>query len=306
MSQNPRRRRYPVPFSVQKRQLSHPSRERVGISDHPVDFSCMDAGIHYNGIRSWNGIMHMVRIAQAIGTISLLLAAVLLTFCVLENRRTTPLSPGTLTVTERFRQTAPPEREDDVGPTSPLVQQAIAFSLYLNPPPASPLSQASGRTVAAVADWGTKQDAEPETLSSPRPAASAPKFELHGISYYRADPRLSMAMIYEPGGTRRWVRSGDQVGHLVIERIESDGLVCRDGTQSQTVALATDETIQRFVSQAGLGKQAPKPPRTPIQDAPAPMPVRGLRQIPLSRVAAKLGHAPTDSALADGDSVEAR
>ena len=53
-----------------------------------------------------------------------------------------------------------------------------------------------------------------------KPPASTPKFELHGISYYRQKPDQSMALVLEPGGTRRWVHPGEQLGHLTIERID--------------------------------------------------------------------------------------
>jgi len=100
----------------------------------------------------------------------------------------------------------------------PLVRQAKAFALYLNPPP-KPKPRKVAKTKAR------KQ-------SAPRPKKVSSKFELIGTSYYALHPELSLALIDEPGKGLRWVRQSGQVGHLVIEQIKDGLVVLKDGKRT--------------------------------------------------------------------------
>jgi hypothetical protein len=92
---------------------------------------------------------------------------------------------------------------------SPLVQQAQAFSLIINPPEKKkPARSQPGRSKPNVA-------AEPNVK---------PKFTVKGTSYFEANPELSMVLIDEPGKGTHWVRQSTMVGHLLIEDVK-DGLV---------------------------------------------------------------------------------
>jgi hypothetical protein len=124
-----------------------------------------------------------------------------------------------------------------------------------------------------------------------KPPASAPKFELHGISYYRQKPDQSIALVLEPGGTRRWVHQGEQLGHLTIERVDCNSVVCRDGAQTHVVALATNEAITKYAGSVKDSKtiSAPKQAQNKEQGPEVPPPAPGIRQMPLSRVTALLG-----------------
>jgi hypothetical protein len=113
---------------------------------------------------------------------------------------------------------------------SPLVKQATAFALYLNPPqpplPPRPIVTA------------------PPTVNPPpvpRPASPAPQFRLLGISYNRSDPDRSLAMVWDAGQEGRWIRKGDRLGHFVVERIEKEALIYRDGDQLRQMAVAVKE-----------------------------------------------------------------
>jgi len=114
-------------------------------------------------------------------------------------------SPG---VIEKFKTTVGNKAKTGQNQVSPLVQQAGAFALYLNPPPdAKTPGIATGRTASIT--------------SGP---AVPPKFKVIGTSYYKDRPELSMALIDEPGKGLRWVRQSGEVGHFLIEQVK-DGLV---------------------------------------------------------------------------------
>jgi hypothetical protein len=99
---------------------------------------------------------------------------------------------------------------------SPLVKEAEAFALYLDPPkPKAPPRRA------------------PRERSAPRPSAAvSAKFNLVGTSYYALRPELSLALIDEPGKGLHWVRQSNKVGHLIIETIQDGIVVVRDGQRT--------------------------------------------------------------------------
>jgi len=119
-------------------------------------------------------------------------------------------SPG---VIEKFNKTVGNKAKTGQNEISPLVQQAGAFALYLDPPkprmPRTPTgSGASGVT---------------------RGPAVTPKFKVLGTSYYKGQPELSLALIDEPGKGLHWVRQSSKVGHLLIEQVKDGIVVFKDG-----------------------------------------------------------------------------
>jgi len=117
---------------------------------------------------------------------------------------------------EEFKEARGDEDKDIGDQSSPLVREAEAFALYLNPP--AKLER------AAVPH-------RPTRLSRPAGPVSA-KFELTGTSVYPLHPELSLALIDEPGKGLHWVRQGGKVGHLIIEQIKDGLVVIRDGQRT--------------------------------------------------------------------------
>ena len=134
--------------------------------------------------------------------------------------RNSLLDPSPVPVVHRLR-----------GPeeiTSPLVAQALAFALYLDPPkPPEPKVAAPPRVAPPVS----------------RPPVVAPKFRLLAISYYASHPEKSLAMVSEPGKGSYWIRQGDRVGHLIVERILDGAIVYRDGEQSHEMKVDVRESV---------------------------------------------------------------
>src|SRR4030066_11509 len=114
---------------------------------------------------------------------------------------------------EGFSQAKGEKGGDSQREISPLVKQAEAFALYLNPPPKP--SPAPSGSVAR---------------SEPRPMGPvAAKFKLIGTSRHVLQPELSLALIDEPGKGLCWVRQSSKVGYLIIEQIRDGLVVVRDG-----------------------------------------------------------------------------
>jgi len=113
---------------------------------------------------------------------------------------------------------------NDKDQVSPLVKQAQAFALYLNPPP-------------------KPKPVEPNSFEAPvisrpsRPPTVSAKFEVVGTSFYAARPDLSLALIDEPGKGFRWVRQSTSIGHLIIQEIKDGLVVVKDGDRTFELAV---------------------------------------------------------------------
>ncbi len=133
---------------------------------------------------------------------------------------------------EKFKEARGDKVGDSQHEISPLVKQAEAFALYLNPPP--------------------KPKPEPsvsEVKNEPRPAGPVTaKFKLIGTSRHVLQPELSLALIDEPGKGLHWVRQLSKVGHLIIEQIKDGVVVVRDG--KNTFELAVERLEKRSLLKA--------------------------------------------------------
>ena len=129
---------------------------------------------------------------------------------------------------EKFNEARGDKAKDSESQASPLVKQAEAFALYLNPPPESE---------KATAPRNTRAPLRPRTVST--------KFKLIGTSFYASHPEMSLALIDEPGKGLHWVRQSGKVGHLIIEQIKDGLVVVRD--DKRTFELTPERTEKRSI-----------------------------------------------------------
>lgn len=128
-------------------------------------------------------------------------------------------SPGAI---EKFNKAKGAKLLKTGDQISPLVKQAAAFGLYLNPPP-KPKPKPKTPTVRKP------------SLPPPDPVKTTAKFTLIGTSYYASRPELSLAYIDEPGKGFHWVRQGSKVSHLVIEQVKDGSIVVKDRERTVTL-----------------------------------------------------------------------
>ena len=145
-------------------------------------------------------------------------------------------------VVDNFRKNKAGRSTSKADEASPLVKQAQAFALYLNPPPKPeplPLKQSA------------------KTSQTPRPPAKvAAKFDLVGTSYYPTRPEKSLALINEPGKGLYWVRQSAEVGHLIIEQVKDGVVVIKDGKRTYELV------SQRPIKQSLIKGETPIPSKT--------------------------------------------
>ncbi|MHC4645756.1 MAG: hypothetical protein ACYTBJ_09635 [Planctomycetota bacterium] len=127
----------------------------------------------------------------------------------------------TPSVAEKFKKPAKGGRAGrrDKNQDSPLIVQARAFALYLNPPPPPP-PPSKGRDVTP--DGGKSLQPPP-----PPPPPTA-KFTVVATSFCESAPELSLALIDEPAKGRHWIRPKAVINHVVVEQIRDGFLVVRE------------------------------------------------------------------------------
>ncbi|MDT8300702.1 MAG: hypothetical protein RQ760_04400 [Sedimentisphaerales bacterium] len=169
----------------------------------------------------------MIKTLRIMSILAVALAAVLVVFSVVvfgaRGDKDIEELLGEPGVIEKFNNSAGNKSTRGTNEVSPLVQQAGAFALYLNPPePPAPRS-VKGR---------------PPTIK--RAPSATPKFKVMGTSYYKGHPESSMALIDEPGKGLHWVRQSSMVGHLLIQEVKDGIVVVKDN--SGTFELKAEET----------------------------------------------------------------
>jgi len=123
--------------------------------------------------------------------------------------------------------------------SSPLVKEAKAFALYLNPPPKPKPKRTPVR-----------QTRKEEKTPPRRPSNHvSTKFKLIGTAYHPLSPETSMALVDQPGTGLRWVKQGESLDHLLFKEIKDGVIILRDGGQTRQMEVplkAEDQTVQKF------------------------------------------------------------
>jgi hypothetical protein len=197
----------------------------------------------------------MVRTLRITSIISAILAVCLLILVVVAGGRSDSEIEEYLarpSIIEEFRSASREASGTDEVP--PLVRQAQAFALYLNPPApkvSKPLNAAG------------------MVPSRPIPPKVSPKFTLVGTSYFPARPELSLALVDIPGKGLRWMRQSAKVGHLVIGQVHDGAILVRDNTEEYEMVPKRPEKRSLLKKENG-GAQPAAEPAAVIQPAPAP------------------------------------
>lgn len=117
---------------------------------------------------------------------------------------------------------------------TPLIRQAKAFALRINPPPPP-------EPVAPP----------PQQEIRPKVEVSA-KFKLVGTSYYADDEAHSWALIDEVGKGGHWVHAGEKIGYLMIDKIGDGVVLIRDGNNTYELEAERAEKPNYVKSFSGI------------------------------------------------------
>ena len=160
-------------------------------------------------------------------------------------------TPG---IVEKFKEARGAQNAEAQNQVPPLVTQAQAFALYLNPPPPPPAP--------------TPQPAAVIQAEAPRPKMVTPKFKLIGTSFYALHPEMSLALIDEPGKGLRWVRQASQIEHLVIDKVEDGRIIVRDGQRTEELVAERLPVRSLIKGETPLTGKQPQPPQETAENSP--------------------------------------
>ena len=172
----------------------------------------------------------MMKMLYVVSILCLIGAGLLFGFCGVQWMQGVPPDERDpwIPATERLRQRQSLNGHDNAAP-SPLLEQAEAFALHLNPPKPPPRAETSLPAVSPP--------------PAPRPPSPTPQFRILAISYYRSSPDKSLAMVWDANKGGYWIKKGDRLGHFVIERIEKEAIIYRDGDQLRQMAVAIKQPV---------------------------------------------------------------
>jgi len=120
-------------------------------------------------------------------------------------------------VKEQFETMGSAAKKRSKSQISPLVEKAEQFARILNPPKPKPKPK-----VVTMVD---------KELEIPTPKGPVkPKFRLFGTVVCESDPKMSLALLDEPGKGLLLVRQGVKIMHLTIELVKDGRIVVRDAT----------------------------------------------------------------------------
>ncbi len=195
----------------------------------------------------------MIKTLRITSIVAVVLAVVIFVFSVSygfrsdENIKEFLNLPG---VIEKFTAAEGQRAQASNSQISPLVQQARAFALYLNPPaPNVPKNLQAGHGPGKI---GTQLNV-------------TPKFKVIGTSYYEQRPELSLALIDEPGKGIHWVKQSTTVGHLYIEQVKDGLVIVKSGTE--TFELIAEHNPPKTTSSSSVN--VPKKPFNTVSSKPS-------------------------------------
>jgi len=161
-------------------------------------------------------------------------------------------------IKDKFTQTMGGAVKRPSDQSSPLVENAQRFASIMNPPkPVPPVRPPAPTT--------------PVVTKAVEPAQVSAKFRVLGMSYYEANPQMSLVLIDEPGKGLHWVRQGSEIMHLTIEEVKDGRIVVRDAQEGTSEMVAEDRPITVSVlegtSAGATPAVAPGSSRPPIPPA---------------------------------------
>jgi hypothetical protein len=167
----------------------------------------------------------MIKTLQITSVIAAILAGVFIVFPVIYGVRTDEQISKFLelpSVKEKFESAADTKTKTGQSQESPLVKQAEAFALYLNPL----------KPVVRKVPKGTRIPGISGKVNV------TPKFPVLATIVYPDNPTLSQALINEPGKGRHWVRQSGMVGHLFVEQVNDGHVVLKSGDETYNIEIS--------------------------------------------------------------------
>lgn len=165
---------------------------------------------------------------------------------------------------EKFIASAATPKSNE-SPDSPLVRQAEAFALRIDPPPPPPPAYVEPAPSLP----------SPEIQQAPPSTA----FTLTG-TVISGNPQYSLALLDTAAKGMRWYRQNDKIGHQTIEQILGDRIIISDGTKKyemlvppkQKISLLKGDPNNPYTNQKANSYKNPSPSAPALPASPAYIP----------------------------------
>lgn len=141
-------------------------------------------------------------------------------------------------------------KEDAV---SPLVTQAKALALRLDPPP-PPRPVEPVKPTPRPAEVASERRTTPAPNVTPPPPPSA-KVTLVGTAVYPEHPEKSLVLFRDVRNESKWYRQGDAVGRQVIQEVRDGSVVMfQNGQQSEELFVNKPATVKSLLKGDSAGE----------------------------------------------------
>ncbi len=134
---------------------------------------------------------------------------------------------------------------------SPLVKQARALALRINPPP-KPKPPGTKKSTK-------KSPGKSKTIRTPKTPVISTKFKLVATCKYEDQPEKSMALLDLPAKGLKWYRQGQEVNHLVIQQINDRNIVLYKNGAENSVATMPVENKKSLLKSDSAKPAEPVP-----------------------------------------------
>ena len=133
-------------------------------------------------------------------------------------------------VIEKFKADSGSKTQNNNNQAYPLVQQAQAFALIINPPKTPRTNNAPQRNNPGTPDV------------SSRTLATTPKFKVTVTSINENHPELSSALI-DDGITKKWVRPSETYNHMLISEIKDGMVIVKNSETTYEIPIEDKKTV---------------------------------------------------------------
>jgi hypothetical protein len=172
-------------------------------------------------------MLKTLKITSIIAVIAAICGTAALVFMGLKENPKVKAFRDTPGVVDRFKGQVKGQTDEEAK-MSPLVAQAKAFALRIDPPP--PPKPPAPKPPAPPTEVARTTPPKP-VIPTPKVQTTV-KSDLLATVVYKSAPEKSLALLATTGGKQEWFRQGEKVGHLEIKEIRDGSVVFTQAGQN--------------------------------------------------------------------------
>ncbi len=140
---------------------------------------------------------------------------------------------------------------------SPLVAQASAFALRIDPPPPPPPPKVDKPKPKPASTVTRTPPSPPKPPPAPKTVVNA-KFSLLATVMCETNPKRSMVLLRQAGGKDEWFWQGEKVGHLDVEEVRNGSAVFSQSGRNPQELFVPEKPKSKSLLKADTGTGVPR------------------------------------------------